>query len=78
MVSAPDSYAVDGVDTVTIGELKDLMLGGGNIAVIDVRGITDHESEVMKIKDTMVIPLPEIKERAWEIPIGAKIITYCS
>ncbi len=75
---APAAHAANGVDTVTIEELKAIMLSGENVAVIDVRGRTDHESEVMMIKDTLFIPLIEMKERAWEIPLGAKIITYCS
>ncbi len=78
VIFAPAAHAANGVDTVTIEELKDLMLSGANIAVIDVRGRTDHESEVLKIKGSMFIPMIEIEERAWEIPLGAKIITYCS
>ncbi len=74
----PAAYAVDGVGTVSISELRAMMISGENVAVIDVRGKTDHEHEVMMIKDTLFIPLPDIKSRAWEIPLGAKIITYCS
>jgi 3-mercaptopyruvate sulfurtransferase SseA len=65
----------DGVNRVTVSELKEA-LENGDAVVLDVRG--GPSFEVGHIKGARLIPSGEISSRANELPRDKMIVTYCS
>ena len=63
----------DGVERITVDDLKALLARKTPVTIIDVRSnITE------KIKGALHIPLGEIEARLGEIPRDRAIITYCA
>ena len=63
----------DGVERITVDDLKALLARKAPVTIIDVRS-----SITEKIKGALHIPLGEIEARLGEIPRDRAIITYCA
>jgi adenylyltransferase/sulfurtransferase len=60
---------------LTPRELKDLMDGGEEVALIDVR--EPHEWDIVRLEGAKLIPMNEVVERASEIPQAGTVAVYC-
>ncbi len=68
----------DQVPRITVGDLKALQEAGEELFIVDMRvGIT-YTGSTKAIKGSTRIPLKQLDNRIGEVPMGAKIITYCT
>ncbi|GMR05287.1 MAG: hypothetical protein BMS9Abin24_087 [Thermodesulfobacteriota bacterium] len=69
---------VRGVTFVDAAELKAMVEKGEPVALLDVRsrGAYDHGDTV--IKGAIRIVPDELVDRAWELPMGKVIATFCT
>ena len=65
----------DGVNRITVAELKDAM-AKGSVVVVDVRGQGPYDAG--HIKGSIMIPGGDIAAHLNELPKDKVIITYCS
>lgn len=56
-------------------ELKKKLDTNEDIFLLDVRN--QHEHEIAKIKNAILIPLPQLEGRIHEIPKNKEVIIYC-
>jgi len=68
----------DDLDMITPAELKARLDAGERIVILDVRSSGAYASSELRVKgDTRIAP-DELVDRAWELPMGAEIVTYCT
>jgi sulfur-carrier protein adenylyltransferase/sulfurtransferase len=61
--------------SVTPRELKELLEGGQDVTLIDVR--EPHEWEIVHFDDAELIPMNEVIERVSEIPQSGTVVVHC-
>lgn len=79
-VFAVQAHAVGYEDIVMVSPqgLKAMLDSGRRVVILDVRSRGAYGSSDLRIKgDTRIAP-DELVERAWEIPMGSEIVTYCT
>jgi hypothetical protein len=72
------SFADAPVETISVGELKDLLASGKKVLVLDTRVRGNYEMSDVKIKGAVSLPLLEIEKNLPSWPLDGEIITYCS
>ncbi|MCK4739824.1 MAG: hypothetical protein KAT46_07730 [Deltaproteobacteria bacterium] len=68
----------DGADRITVEELKDRLVSGANVIVIDVRVTKNFVKPPKLIKGAFWIPYNNIDTMAVNLPKNAEIVTYCA
>lgn len=63
------------IKNITAKELKELLKNRENIEIIDVR--SQEEYDIIHIKDSKLIPMNEIQDRADEIDWSKEVIFLC-
>ncbi len=66
------------VPRITVEELKGRLDKGEKIVILDVRSRGSYDSSDIIIKGAVRIPPDELNERASELPLGKKIVAYCT
>jgi len=70
--------AEDGVNRMSVRELKAKMDKEEDIVVVDVRSGNDYERSKIRIKGAVRISIVQLRDRAQELPKEKEIITYCT
>jgi adenylyltransferase/sulfurtransferase len=62
---------------ITVDELARMLAEGAPVILLDVRQPWEHETA--RLPDSVLIPLPELDERAAEVapPAGSLVVAYC-
>jgi rhodanese-related sulfurtransferase len=69
---------VGGVVYIDARDLKASVESGERIALLDVRSSGAYDHSDIKIKGAIRIAPDELVDRAWELPMGKVIATYCT
>ncbi|MDP2688519.1 MAG: hypothetical protein Q8P48_00265 [Deltaproteobacteria bacterium] len=69
---------VEGVSFITAQELKAKVEAGEPVAVLDVRSRGAYDHSDIRIKGAIRIAPDDLVERAWELPMGKAISTFCT
>ena len=80
LILAAGAYAVgyEDIRMVTPPEVMEKIEAGERVVILDVRSRGAYDSSDVRIKGDMRIAPDELAERAWELPMGAEIVTYCT
>jgi len=65
----------NGMDTITVGELKKLIEAKAKFTLVDVR--EPNEYQIARLPGSKLIPLGEISDRAGELDVNADIVVHC-
>ncbi|MEP6654947.1 MAG: rhodanese-like domain-containing protein [Myxococcales bacterium] len=62
---------------ITVDELARMLTEGAPLILLDVRQPWEHE--MARLPDSLLIPLPELGDRAAEVapPAGTLVVAYC-
>ena len=71
--SAGGTTPADGVERITIDDLKAMLAAKTPVTIIDVR-----HNILEKIQGALHIPVDEIEARLNEIPRDREVVTYCA
>ena len=64
------------VPRITPQELKSLLDAGRDVVIVDTRSLDAYETA--HIPDATQMSASEVSTRYRELPIGAKVVTYCA
>lgn len=67
-----------GVDYISAADLKARVERGDNLVLLDARSRGAYDSSDVEIKGAVRIPTDELEQRAFELPFGAEIATFCT
>jgi rhodanese-related sulfurtransferase len=69
----PETAEMD--DEMTVAELKARLDAGENLTILDVRNPPEYD--IARIPGSILIPLPELRERLGELDPAATIVAHC-
>lgn len=72
LVGTPDSAA-----TLPLLDVEQFRQHPAQYTIVDIRSATEHRDEPL-FAGSLNIPLPELRERAPEIPVGKPLVVHCA